>query len=202
MNNMIADIVLNVKVHCLLFPDEPEYDSKMNEQDIGRLFVSVNTVWRGAGIRWKLHSCVKRKVDNPDARGFSSITKKREWRTLLGKISPITPLVLQKHIWNVCLMNAFPVASWGVYLAETQTVFLAEFSHLNRPNAVILSHEFGHMLGLHHVQYEGNLMNQRSLNNLQNSLYLSFDNIVPPLNQEQITNARKQAQLGPKRIDR
>lgn len=82
---------------------------------------------------------------------------------------------------------------------STLTVFLAESSRGLRVNAVTLAHEFGHMLGVQHVGKKENIMNQRSLKELQTRMAASpaGRDHMQSLDEEQILDARAQAQLDP-----
>ena len=188
---------MNVRVYQLAFLGEPEYDSRATNDEIKELFASINAIWGCARIRWKLLSCQGQTIDLRENTPLGAVSQKRELRQLFGQISPVLPLVLRKRIWNVCLLNRFPVRSGGVYLPKTKTVFFAESSRQYRANAVTMAHELGHMLGLQHVEYEANLMNQDSLRDLQSMLNFSAGLAIPPLVEEQIANVRAQAELGP-----
>ena len=115
---------------------------------------------------------------------------------MFEKMSPTIPPVFSRRIWNVCFLNRFPIRAGGVYLSTTKTVFFAETSQWNEPNAITLAHESGHMPGLNHLQIGGNLMNLQSLPGLHNKLKSPRTFTTQALTPEQINVARKQAQLG------
>ena len=97
-----------------------------------------------------------------------------------------------------CLFfDRFPIRAGGVYLSTTKTVFFAETSKWNEPNAITLAHELGHMLGLNHSQIEGNLMNIQSLPGLNNKFKSAQRFSTQSLTTEQIYDAREQTRLGP-----
>ena len=191
-----TEIKLNVKVECLKSSGAPEYNSRLTTQTINEMWASVNVVWKCANIRWRVMSCKQRILTPRISAELAMLSTKRELRQLFRQILSTEPPVIRERIWEVCLLNHFPVSSWGVYLPETQIAFAAELSKQNKPNAVTLAHELGHMLGLQHVEYDGNLMNPNSLRELQDilSLPLGFEN--RHLNEQQITDARAQAMLG------
>jgi len=161
------------------------------------MWASVNELWDCARIRWRVVSIQKRSIDTRIATEMATLSKKRELRRLFGQILSTEPPVIRERIWEVCLLSHFPVPSWGVYLPETQIVFAAELSRRSKPNAVTLAHEMGHMLGLQHVDYDGNLMNPNSLQNLQDMISPPLGLKNRPLNEQQIADARAQATLGP-----
>lgn len=192
------DIILNVRIYRLIFPEESEYDSRMRQEEIRTLFRIVNTVWALAGIHWKVLAIQKKNINTPGLPSLNTVSERKELRMLFGRISPIVPSVIQQRIWNVCLLNSFPLPSWGVYLPETRTVFFSESSNRqSRPNAVTLAHELGHMLGLQHVPFDGNLMNQRALKEMQRTLSSLGKLKKLHLNADQIAFAREQSVLGP-----
>ncbi len=197
ISQLSNDIVLNVKVYRLFFPKVPVYDSRLTDQDISELFSVVNDVWACAHIRWKTLSFQRRTVDAQDADGLDSASTKRELRKVFERISPVLPDVLINRIWNVCLLNRFPIRAGGVYLPSTKAVFFAETSRNYRPNGLTLAHELGHMLGLRHLEKENNLMNPQELGKLQqkmNSLGIAASGL---LTGEQVAEAMDRARLGP-----
>lgn len=192
-----TDINLNVKIHLLEFSEESVYNSLIKDRQINELFERVNAVWRCAGIRWKLLPVHRLLLDQQEDMKLSEISKKFELRKVFEKMSPTIPPVFSGRIWNVCFLNRFPIRAGGVYLSTTKTVFFAETSKWNEPNAITLAHELGHMLGLNHSQIEGNLMNLQSLPCLHNNLKSNQTFTKQSLTTEQIDVARKQTQIGP-----
>lgn len=192
-----AEIILNVKIYRLVFSGESEYDSRATDDEIHALLMRVNALWKCARIRWKLLSCQPQSVNPRESALLAAISEKHELRQLFGQISTFIPEVLRTRIWNICLLSRFPLRSGGVYVPETKTVFFAEESRWIRPNEVTLAHELGHMLGLQHVEFEANLMNQRSLRDLQSMMNSPAGLTLQPLDEDQIAIARAQAALGP-----
>lgn len=190
-------IVLNVKVYGLAFSGAPEYDSHLDIDEINELFYTVNFIWECARIRWKLLSYQNRFIAPDMASGMATISGKQDLRLLFRQIIPAMPAVLLTRIWKVCLLNRFPVRSYGIYLPETKTVFLAESSRQYKLNAATLAHELGHMLGLQHVSAAENIMNPYALREIQAMIHSPPGIIAPPLDEHQIEQARAQAETGP-----
>jgi len=192
-----AALVLSIRVHSLVFTDEPEFSSHAAVEDIEAMLAEVNRLWRCSGIRWRLLARAEQFIATQEAGRVGAISRKRDLRRFFGRIAPTQPFALRRRVWNVCLLNRFPIRSTGVYVPEAQTVFCAESTRFGSPNGVILAHELGHMLGLQHVQEEGNLMHRDSLRDLHATLDAASGWARQPLTEQQIARVRRQALRGP-----
>lgn len=184
---------LEVNVHLLSSSDSEALSTTLDEDEVTRLFGSVNEVWGQADIEWEVQSVVRTEVSGGSAVQDMVEGSGPPDANVLREAVPLEDLT--EGVWDVLLIRDLGGMVGGVYFPALEVVIQPELApdgtrDIEGSLTRILSHELGHGLGLQHVPCtgEGNLMAPGCLRGDRTRLTA-----------EQIEASRAQAEIGPYR---
>ena len=159
------EIVIPVKIYNYNFTYATDLSSSYDKSEIYACFDKVNQIWKQARIRFKADTFTTVNINDTvfSNNSYENMTN-RQFRLKLDELSvnyiPVHSFS-KEGVLTLVLIEKFPHPAAGVWSKQTEIVFFAKTK--NNQNVVknILAHEFGHALGLHHVDaavYPDNLM--------------------------------------------
>lgn len=156
-------LTLDVRVHLLESDRSDALSTTLSEEEVARLFDSVNDVWSQAGIEWRIESVVREEARNTES--FDAIVNGQAPPNgqAIGAVMPLGNLTTGS--WDVFLIRDLGGLVGGIYFPAIAAVLQPEkdpFGIRGLEGALtrILAHELGHALSLPHVPctVAGNLM--------------------------------------------
>ena len=142
--HFLKRVVVPVKVH-MIKDEYGMYTSTRGDHEIAEVFREVNRIWEQAGVYFKVEKTIITRVSG------TAIPK-----AIYGDLSEL----LNHKNFDSDRMNAFFSKSLngmnGFSLPEIGSIFVADFTTVNDFRTT--AHEFGHILGLIHVDPIDRLM--------------------------------------------
>lgn len=143
-----------VPVYRYTFEAAPEMDASFSDATIISWFERCNEIWGQADISWIMEGDIQdveissSEFSNPSSDGPTL----REQLRAIGPSGVSGPAV-------IFIRKFTTTGGVGLTLLPDEFVYVAQEGK-NPTNAIILAHEFGHIVGLQHVSDSSNLMHQ------------------------------------------
>lgn len=182
-----GDKVLEVRVKVYLYSFEaaPEMNTQFSEQEVEDAMAVVNQVWSAAGIHFNVEVVMPLFVSATQFPAGSENLGPQEIKAVMARIAPQES---DPMVWNVAIIRRFNFGAAGLYIGGKSTAYYTDVNSRNETHYTILAHELGHSLGLPHGEGLGNLMAPNP-----------NPSEARQLTDEQISIARSQAVIGPKK---
>lgn len=180
-------IKLPIRIH-LLKSDDKMLSSTIKKDEVKKIFLRVNEIWKLAGIKWEIESFTEEKAQNrEDYQKLQKLGFGVDFNFQRKTMTSVYPKDnLLKNGWNIFFISDLGVMPTGVYHAETQCLIVGQKSDHEDLNPSIVAHELGHSLSLPHTT------------ELYNLMAVKQEGIKPEekirLTQKQIDQARSQAE--------
>lgn len=144
--------VLPLKITKLSFEGDPNFSSVFTLEKFQEKFVSVNEIWKKAGIQFEITGIREIKVGSADFPKSEFSATNREFRMALDQLVasnqntfPLSPIQF-KGEWHILVFRHFPKQAGGVNSSTTGYVYLSELNDGVETHDNIYAHELGHTL--------------------------------------------------------
>ena len=151
-----ADFLLvPLRVHLLLAPDEPGIQTTLTRQDVTRILGKVNCIWAQAGITFHLESlCVELATNTAGFR--ADVQTSTDALLRLRPEASKSPNVF--HVYYLKQFGPNGICIGGINFVKDTASLRTVAGGLDEPLPRVTAHELGHTLSLPHRQDTTNLL--------------------------------------------
>lgn len=146
-------LLVPVRVHLLRSKTADTLNTRLNQEDVARVFGKVNRIWNKAGLAMDVESIVEEEAD---AEGFDPDRGVEAWKAARPEASR-APGMLHVYYVHLLPMNGIYMGPEAIVVKDTAALRPVK-GGVDEPLPRVSAHEIGHALGLPHRQDTINLL--------------------------------------------